>query len=123
MVEKLEEALVGLPVKVTKANDSVTVTPKGVDKGIAVVNVMDETTRIAGGDVPGMVVCIGDSAADEPMFKTLHESVGHLMDEGNDTFQLYTVTVGKKASEAEYFVNSPSDLEELLTLLSNEAGK
>ena len=66
---------------------------------------------------PGMVFCTGDDAADEPMFVALMESVGRHM-EGGDDVQLFTGTVGKKPSQAEFFFNAVPDVERFLLSVS-----
>jgi trehalose 6-phosphate synthase/phosphatase len=115
--QELEGVLAQYPVTVKQAHDSVNIVPTGIDKGVAVSTVMEEVQRQIGGTFPGMVFCAGDDAADEPMFSTLLESVGRHKDQ-KDTMQLYTCSIGKKPSQAEFYLNVAQDLEGFLIQLS-----
>jgi trehalose 6-phosphate synthase/phosphatase len=114
---ELEAVLEQYPVTVKQAHDSVNIVPRGIDKGVAVSTVMEEVQRQIGDTFPGMVFCVGDDAADEPMFSTLLESVGRHKDQ-KDTMQLYTCSIGKKPSQAEFYLNVAQDLEGFLIQLA-----
>ena len=115
---ELEAALEQYPVMLQVASNSVHIVPKGIDKGIAVSTVMEEILNSMGDKTfPGMVICAGDDAADESMFGALFESAGRYMDQ-EDSMQLFTCTVGKKPSQAEYYFNNSSEVEGFLIQLA-----
>jgi hypothetical protein len=51
------------------------------------------------------------------MFGALFESAGRYMDQ-EDSMQLFTCTVGKKPSQAEYYFNNSSEVEGFLIQLA-----
>ena len=96
----------------------VTTSAEHMHKTPAVSTIMEEVQRQIGDKFPGMVFCVGDDAADEPMFSTLLEAVGRHKDQ-KDTMQLYTCCIGKKPSQAEFYLNAVQDLEKLLIQISS----
>ena len=115
--QELEVVLARFPVTVKQAHDSVNIVPKGIHKGVAVNTVMEEVGRQIGGTFPGFVLCVGDDAADEPMFSTLLELVGRNKDQVDST-KLYTCSIGRKPSQAEFYFNATQDLESFLCQIS-----
>ena len=121
LASELEAALAEYPVMLQVSSNSVHIVPKGIDKGVAVNKVMEELTKNMDSDssMPGMIVCIGDDAADEPMFGSLFEFAGRYMEKA-EPMQLFACTVGKKPSQAEYYFNNYSEVEKFLVHVSKE---
>jgi len=65
-------------------------------------------------------LCIGDDIADEKMFKCLLESYRPTGPQKDQRFirQVYTCTVGRKPTEAQYYLHDPNEVVDLLALLS-----
>ena len=59
------------------------------------------------------VLCAGDDSTDELMFTALHQALG------KSNPQLFTVTVGRKPSEAQRYLEDHREVVELLELLSS----
>ena len=74
--------------------------PSSVDKATAVKAILIDHQE------PRMIVCIGDGKTDEIIFSLLK----------NDK-NAFTVTVGKKETEANFYIESPQEVTKLLNLL------
>merc|ERR1719478_265130 len=61
------------------------------------------------------VMCIGDDSSDELMFQALHSKFGTQPAD----LDLFTVTVGRKPSEAQSYLGDHSEVVELLKMLSS----
>ena len=62
---------------------------------------------------PDFILCIGDDAGDEKMFNYLNKKRSEIL-KFNQNVNIITITVGKKPSEAEYYVNSPKEVRDLI---------
>jgi len=141
----------GYPVCVVHGKGHVEVRRKDVDKGVAVQRVLDEIT--ARHQEIDFILCIGDDRSDEYMFeavakfaadkeqrqesastlspKTLPRKAAQHGRERFATFEeqhsersgFYSVTVGRKASKAGYYVQDVGQVSELLKRLASQAVK
>jgi len=78
------------PLQVIDGNKVLEVRMVGVDKGMAAVNM------IAGFD-PDFILCIGDDATDEDMFRAMRDKA-------------YTIKIGRANTSAEYTILSQKDV-------------
>jgi trehalose 6-phosphate synthase/phosphatase len=99
------------------------VRPKGVSKGLFLNHAI--ATMKANQRYPDFILAIGDDSSDEPMFAELN----HLLpgprpvspegrnSPGNEEVSVYSVTVGKKPSVAQCFVDDPAAVMQVLSTL------
>ena len=100
----LEKILSHLPVSIILGNKTLELRPSSIDKATAAKAILSDLRASQDAD---FLLCIGDGKNDEGLFSLLTEP-----------WQT-TVTVGKKRTEAHYFVESVRDVEMLITELSN----
>ena len=67
-------------------------------------------------------MCIGDDASDEKMFRYLKLKQNEIRS-FNPKAKLISITVGKKPSEADYYVNNVKDVQELINKLTLKIAK
>ena len=65
-------------------------------------------------------MCIGDDNTDEKMFHYLKSKGNYIKNLSKDV-NLISVIVGKKPSEAKYYVNGPNDIEDFLNDILKES--
>lgn len=113
LVTELEEALHAFDVRLVKLKGVIEVVPKKLNKGRIVNRVLRDT----GAD---FILCMGDDVSDEKMFTSVFSVLADsdTQEQGVNTSHVFTVTVGKKASNASYFVESAEDVAELLIDMS-----
>lgn len=104
----LEKTLSHLPVSIILGNKTLELRPSSIDKATAAKAILADLRASQDAD---FLLCIGDGKNDEGLFSLLTEP------------WQYTVTVGKKRTEAHYFVDSVRDVEMLITDLANAAGE
>jgi trehalose 6-phosphate synthase/phosphatase len=86
-----------------------------LNKGIVVKKVL----RIH--DLPDFIFCVGDDISDEKMFTSVLSIIAQAHDSNlavQNPKYAFTVTVGKKVSNASFFVESSTDVADLLVDLS-----
>ena len=92
---------------VSDENDSVNIRPKNINKGYFISEILKEEYK--NDEFPDFLLVIGDRDGDEEMFKYLNYL------KSNFEFQLkmsiYTVTIGKRVSNARYYLNEGEILE------------
>jgi len=145
-----EAVLHGYPVTVVSGSGYIEVRRRDMDKGVAVRHVLDEL-RSQFSVSPDFVLCIGDDRSDEDMFEAVNKlkveepvedppggkavawadqcrTVGRSRTKSDVDFiertagaTLYTVTVGRKPSNANFFVRDVSEVSDLLQNLSSQA--
>ncbi len=100
----LEKILSHMPVSIVKSigNKTVELRPSTVDKGTAVKAILREL----GQDVD-FLLCLGDGKTDEVVFQLLNEQLSDSI----------TATVGKKQTEASFYVENVHEVEELFKQL------
>jgi trehalose 6-phosphate synthase/phosphatase len=101
-----------MPIEVLSGKKCIEVRPKGINKGIAVRNVLASSAR---DDPFDFVVCVGDDKTDEDMFAILKEP-------GTKVNNKFSVVVEKKPSEALSHVSGQNDVLDLLEMLAANNG-
>mmetsp|Transcript_44767 Transcript_44767/g.117413 ORF Transcript_44767/g.117413 Transcript_44767/m.117413 type:complete len:836 (+) Transcript_44767:25-2532(+) len=105
----LQQMLVSFPVVIRTGKGYVEACHEDVNKG-AMAKLMIETLE-ADGEPVDFVLCAGDDSTDELMFGALHEKLG----KANPA--LFTVTIGRKPSEASRYLDDHREVVNLLELL------
>jgi len=117
----LQGVLTAFPVVVRVGKGYVEVCPKGINKGVMAERAVDIAQGLTGTDARGRpsmvdyVMCIGDDSSDELMFQALHSKFGTQPAD----VSLFTVTVGRKPSEAQSYLGDHTEVVELLKMLSS----
>lgn len=93
----------------------VEIKPKGVNKGYFVSHIIK--SLISKNLCPDFIFAAGDDTSDEEMFKYLN-SVSSQLSYQNPKLKIFTTTIGKKPSSANYFVNDTQEILEYLEVLS-----
>ncbi|CAG8644408.1 15036_t:CDS:2 [Acaulospora morrowiae] len=104
----LEKLLSRMPLTIALVNKTLEVRPKTVDKSTAVRAIIKDLNQSR--DDVDFILCIGDSKTDEPVFSLLKELMPNC----------YTSTVGKKQTEAKYYLENVEDVRRLLGTLVHE---
>jgi len=117
----LQGVLTAFPVNVRVGKGYVEACPKGINKGAMAERAIDIASAADGRDAHGgassldFVMCIGDDSSDELMFHALHSKFGQRPTD----LALFTVTVGRKPSEASSYLGDHTEVVELLKMLSS----
>jgi len=117
----MQGVLQAFPAVVRVGKGYVEVCHKGIDKGIMAERAVEIATQHVAHDSHGnreplgYCLCIGDDSTDELMFSALHNKFGQRPAD----IDLYTVTVGRKPSEAQSYLNDHNDVLELLKMLGS----
>ncbi len=128
--DHLDGVLKTFPVSVELGKTYVEVRPDGCDKGTASFHVI-QNLEVAG-IAPDFILSMGDDVADERMFKKLEEISPRLQEIvseqkmgkcNKDPVKMFTCTIGKKPSEARYFLDDVDDVENLLGALAKNSMK
>ena len=106
----LQHVLADFPVVVRKGKGYVEACHKDINKG-AMASLMLDLLEADGGGKVDFILCAGDDSTDELMFSALHAKRGKT-DAG-----VFTVTVGRKPSEAERYLDDYREVVSLLELL------
>ena len=129
----LHGVLAAFPVVVRVGKGYVEACPKGINKGVMAERMIEIASRSgaaspknpqppggprgmpAAASSPGLgfVLCVGDDSSDELMFQALHSKFGQRPTD----VALYTVTVGRKPSEASSYLGDHTEVVELLKRL------
>ena len=106
-------------VKIVNGKGFVEAKPLCNHKGHFVSYIIKEKIRQK--KIPDFIMCIGDDAGDEKMFQFLKKK-GNVIKSfnKNQNTKLISITVGKKPSEAEFYLNNPSEVKDLLLKLINK---
>jgi trehalose 6-phosphate synthase/phosphatase len=107
----LENSLRNLNLNIINGKGYVEVKPKGINKGAFASFILKEELKRK--RIPDFILAIGDDTADEEMFKYLHKKKP-IIKRYSKNLKTYTVTVGKKPSSADSYVDSTSDVRALL---------
>jgi len=87
--------------------------PRGVSKGLFINHAL--ATMKTAGRTPDFVLAIGDDNSDEPMFDALNNlRAAENSDGGKDNMSIFSVTVGKKPTSADSYLDDPSAVMEVL---------
>lgn len=112
--QALDEILFGSPMEVLMGSEAIHVRPRGVHKGAAVAEIFRRLDQA--GLSPEWVLSIGDDRTDEDMFEQVHIRANNA-DHSTEGHKMSptTVTVGRKTTEALFFVPSVDHVIDLLT--------
>ena len=111
ITSELQVALKNKEVKIINGKGFVEVITLGIDKGYFVSYIIKEKIRQK--KAPDFILCIGDDASDEKMFKFLNKKKKEIKG-FNHVANLISITVGKKPSEAQYYVNNTKEVQDLI---------
>ena len=111
ITSELQVALKNKEVKILNGKGFVEVITLGIDKGYFVSYIIKEKIRQK--KAPDFILCIGDDASDEKMFKFLNKKKKEIKS-FNHAANLISITVGKKPSEAQYYVNNTKEVQDLI---------
>ena len=118
----LQGVLAAFPVNVRVGKGYVEACPKGINKGVMAERAIEVANAALARDAHGgasgtvdFVLCIGDDSSDELMFQALHSKFGQRPTD----VSLFTVTVGRKPSEASSYLGDHTEVVELLKMLSS----
>mmetsp|Transcript_15997 Transcript_15997/g.18073 ORF Transcript_15997/g.18073 Transcript_15997/m.18073 type:complete len:259 (-) Transcript_15997:262-1038(-) len=124
--EDLMNALqkVNVPVEVMRKKNTVQLMPKGVSKGTAVTQILKELPERMKDNPPvDFALCIGDDIADERMFSALldfYRPAGNQKQDDESIGHVYTCTVGRKPTEAQFYLNDTKEVVDLLKQLNDK---
>ena len=96
----LEKLLSHIPLSIVLNQKCLELRPCNVDKAIATKSILHDLGKV------GFIICIGDGKTDEVVFELLKEFKGAI-----------SATVGKKRSDAEYYIEDVDAVQDLLDLL------
>jgi trehalose 6-phosphate synthase/phosphatase len=105
-------------VAVRHAKGVVQLLPRGVDKGRAANDIMQNfcNQNLAwAGEPPDFCVCVGDDASDEFMFEAVHDYF--IKHEGISRPSIFTSTVGRKPTKARYYLRDVEAVHGFLQVL------
>lgn len=120
LVIELENELSTFDVDLVTLKGVVEVVPRKLNKGLVISNVLGNQLGSQSGS--DFILCMGDDISDEKMFTSVFSSIAEQQNriqstEGKATYA-FTVAVGKKASNASYFVHKAEDVANLLIRMS-----
>jgi len=102
-------------LEIIRGRAYVEVKAAGVNKGVSAELILSRE-RLIKGKYPDFVLCLGTTRKDEEMFGR----IAKMLKENSDfeKAQCYTCTVGKKPSNAKYYVDGINDVYETLNILT-----
>ena len=101
--------------KIKKGKGFMELLSKNVDKGHFVEYILKEV--INNKQNLDFILCIGDDTNDEKMFDYLNQKI-NIIKKYYPNIKIYCIIVGKKPSYAQYYVDTPKEVEELLNKLA-----
>eukprot|EP01040_Poterioochromonas_malhamensis_P001718 gene1718-1823_t len=118
---ELEAALANHDVTVTTLiPGSIEVVPRTLKKGNVVSILLDRVVACRGGRLPAMVTVIGDEEVDDGMFEAVYDHIAKSPPSAQlRRMKTFAITVGKRYSPANYYVNDVADVEAILQLLTH----
>ena len=105
------------PIIVTDENDAVNIRPKNINKGYFISEILKQEYK--NGEFPEFILVIGDQNGDEEMFKYLNYLKNNFEIKSR-LFSIYSVTIGKKVSNANYYFNQSNEIFDYLENLNKE---
>lgn len=119
LLEELEYELRAFDIRIVTLKGVIEIVPRKLNKGLVVKEVL------GGCEEPDFILCVGDDVSDEKMFTAVFSVIAQSCadEESLDgpsciPNHAFTVTVGKKISNASYFVESAADVADLLIRMS-----
>ena len=120
ITSELQVALKNKDVKILNGKGFVEVIAFGINKGTFVNYIISE--KIKQNKAPDFILCIGDDASDEKMFRFVNKKKNKIQSY-NHNLKIINITVGKKPSEAEYYVNSTKEVQDLINKMTLKLAK
>lgn len=111
MTIEMENSLKKLNLNIINGKGYVEIKPKGINKGAFASFILKE--ELKKNRKPDFIICIGDDIADEEMFKYV-QKVKPKLKNYIPNVKDYLITVGKKPSNAQYYVDHSLQVKELL---------
>ena len=102
---------------VADENDAVNIRPKNVNKGYFISEILKQEYK--NGEFPEFILAIGDQDGDEEMFKYLNY-LKNYFETKSKILSIYTVTIGKRVSNANYFLSVHNEILDYLENLNKE---
>jgi len=93
----------------------VEIKPRNVNKGCFVSHILK--SDFLESKLPDFILTIGDDTSDEEMFKYLN-SVQHHISSVKESTKIFTCTIGRKPSSAQYYLNEVHEVIEYLESLN-----
>ena len=103
----LENILAGTSLIATHGKGYVDIKRKNLNKGFFLSHIIKE--EFLEEVEPDLIMAIGDEESDEEMFKYLNYIENKFSYLKNDT-KIITCTIGRKPSEAKYYLNEPNEV-------------
>ena len=99
---------------IVTGKDYVEIKPKNVNKGFFISNIL--LKNLEKNNIPDFIFAIGDDTSDEEMFKFLNY-VNREQMRVNLNMKIYTTTMGKKPSTANFYITEPGEFVEYLEMM------
>ncbi|KAL7444630.1 hypothetical protein ACHAXH_008584 [Discostella pseudostelligera] len=115
LVAELGEALQSFDVRFEALKGIVEVVPRKGHKGHIVKKILQDSQ--ARNKVVDFVLCMGDDISDEKMFTSV---INFAASSENENSYAFNVAVGKKPTNASFYVDDASDVREVLVALSGD---
>ena len=103
--------------EVVEGTGYVEVKPRNINKGVTIENIMEECHK--GGIEFDFVLAIGDDYSDEEMFKALKQLYINKSNVLSKNSRCFSCTLGRKPTEADYYLNDSSEILQYLEALRN----
>ena len=103
-------------ITVTDENDSVNIRPKNINKGFFISEILKQ--EYLSDEFPEFILVIGDQDGDEEMFNYLNYLKNNF--EIKSKISIYSVTIGKRISNANYFLNEYNEILEYIENLNKD---
>ena len=107
----LEKFVKKLNLKIVNGKGYLEIIALGIHKGYFVSYIVKKNFKK--NHIPNFILCVGDDTTDEKMFHYLKSKEDNIKNFSSNA-NLISVIVGKKPSEAIYYVNGPNDIQVLL---------
>jgi len=113
ITSELENYVNKLNLKVVNGKCYVEVQVLGINKGTFVSYLIKE--NLSNGHIPDFIMCVDDDISDEKMFRYLKEKEKeNELKNYSKNIKINSVVVGKKPSNAMYYVNNTKDVQEMI---------
>ena len=111
ITNELECSVKNLNLKIINGKGYVEVIARGINKGYFISYIIKD--NLNKDIIPDFIFCIGDDTTDEKMFYYLKNKI-NVIKEYSKNVNIITCTVGKKPSNAHYYVNNTKAVQEII---------
>ena len=111
LTSELEYSVKNLNLKVVNGKGYVEVSAYGINKGYFISYIIK--VFLSKNLIPDFIICFGDDTSDEKMFHYLKNKKKEI-EKYCKNIKIITCTIGKKPSEAHYYVNNPKSVQEVI---------